>query len=375
MTHLVHVIDSLAVGGAETGVVNLINATRGSFRHTVVTMTSLGPLAERLPPEVARHCLHKRPGIDLKAIVRLAALLHRLRPAAVHSRNWGALDAVIAARLAGVRVVVHGEHGREASDPHGLDSRRNRIRKALAPLVSRFVTVSSDLGRWLVGTVGIRADKVVTIHNGVDVDHFAAGERYAARRALGLSDDAVVIGTVGRLDPIKDQAALVGAFAQLDDVGPRPTLVIVGEGPCRRGLEGDIARFGLGDRVLLAGERRDIPDVLAAFDIFALPSLGEGISNTILEAMAAGLPVVATDVGGNPELVEHDVTGFLVSPASPSALSAALRAYSTDVGLATRHGKAGRERAARELSLGHMVRAYTSLYVSLCAERRAGRRN
>jgi sugar transferase (PEP-CTERM/EpsH1 system associated) len=375
MIHLVHVLDSLAVGGAETGVVNLINATRRSFEHTVVTMTSLGPLAERLPPEVALRCLHKRPGIDLKAILKLSILLRRLRPAAVHSRNWGALDAVMAARLAGVRVVIHGEHGREASDPHGLDRRRNRIRKALAPLVSRFVTVSSDLGRWLVGTVGIRADKVVTIHNGVDIDRFAAGDRHATRRALGLSDDAVVIGTVGRLDPIKDQAALVAAFAQLDDVRPRPTLVIVGEGPSRRRLEAEIIRLGLGDRVLLAGERRDIPDVLAALDIFTLPSLGEGISNTILEAMAAGLPVVTTDVGGNPELVEHDVTGLLVAPANPTALAAALRVYSTDAGLATLHGKAGRERAARDLSLDHMARAYTGLYASLCAARRVGRGN
>jgi len=375
MTHVVHVLDSLAVGGTETGVVNLVNATRESVRHTVVTMTSVGPLAERLPAEVPVFCVSKRPGVDLKAIVRLAGLLRRLRPEAVHSRNWGALDAVISARLAGVPVVIHGEHGREASDPHGLNRRRMRIRKTLAPLVSRFVTVSFDLERWLVDIVGIPIRKVGTIHNGVDVDRFAAGDRHAARRALGVSDDALVIGTVGRLDPVKDQAALLAAVAQLGDVEGRPTLVIVGEGPCRQGLEADIARRGLGDRVIMAGERGDVAGLLAAFDIFALPSLGEGISNTILEAMAAGLPVVATDVGGNPELVDHDVTGLLVPPASPSALTAALRRYCSDAGLATLHGKAGRDRVTRELSLDHMVRAYTRLYASLCTEPRAGRRN
>lgn len=375
MTHLVHVLDSLAVGGTETGVVNLINATRGKFRHTVVTMTSVGPLAERLPPEVGLRCLQKNPGVDLKAIVRLAILFRRLRPRVVHSRNWGALDAVIAARLAGVRFVIHGEHGREASDPRGLNRRRNRIRKVLAPFVSRFVTVSFDLRRWLVGTIGIPAEKVVTIHNGVDVDRFGTGDRHAVRRALGLSDETLVIGTVGRLDPIKDHAALLAAVAQLGDVRPRVTLVIVGEGPCRPSLERDIIRRGIGDRVIMAGERLDVPDLLAAFDVFALPSLGEGISNTILEAMAAGLPVVATDVGGNPELVEHDVTGLLVPSGSSSALAAAVRAYSSDTGLAALHGKAGRERAARELSLDHMAGAYTRLYTSLSGEQRGARRN
>ena len=368
--HVVHVLDSLAIGGMENGVVNVINAARHGLRHSVVTMTAGGPLSDRLPAGVAVHCVAKRAGIDLRAIARLARLFRRLRPDVVHSRNWGAFDAVLAARLAGVRAVVHGEHGREASDPLGLNARRNRIRRALGPLVSRFVTVSFDLRRWLVGTVGIPAGKVLTIHNGVDTARFSDGDPTEARRTLGLPADATVIGTVGRLDPVKDQAGLLAAFAAFPDSPSGPRLAIVGEGPCRQTLEGEIARLHLTGRAHLCGERRDIPSVLKAFDVFALPSRAEGISNTILEAMATGLPVVATDVGGNPELVEPDVTGRLVPAADPAALETALRSYVSDPYLRAQHGKAGRERVLQHFSLERMAQAHTDLYASL---RRSGR--
>lgn len=373
MIHVVHVLDSLAIGGMENGVVNVINAARHG-RHTVVTMTAGGPLRERLPAEVAVHCVDKRAGIDLRAVARLARLFRRLRPDVVHSRNWGALDAVLAARLAGVRAVVHGEHGREASDPLGLNPRRNRIRRVLGPLVSRFVTVSFDLRDWLVGTVGIPAGKVLTIHNGVDTARFSDGDPMEARRTLGLPADAIVIGTVGRLDPVKDQVGLLAAFAAFPDSPSGPRLAIVGEGPCRQALEGEIARLRLTGRAQLCGERRDIPSVLRAFDVFALPSRAEGISNTILEAMATGLPVVATDVGGNPELVEPDVTGRLVPAGDPPALEAALRSYVSDPYLRAQHGKAGRERVLQHFSLERMAQAHTDLYASLSRSGRASRK-
>lgn len=374
MIHVVHVLDSLAIGGMENGVVNVINAARHGLRHTVVTMTADGPLSDRLPAGVAVHCVAKRAGIDLRAIARLARLFRRLRPDVVHSRNWGAFDAVVAARLAGVRAVVHGEHGREASDPLGLNARRNRIRRVLGPLVSRFVTVSFDLRRWLVGTVGIPAGKVLTIHNGVDTARFSDGDPTEARRTLGLPADAPVIGTVGRLDPVKDQAGLLAAFAAFPDSPSGPRLAIVGEGPCRQMLESEIARLHLTGRAHLCGERRDIPSVLKAFDVFALPSRAEGISNTILEAMATGLPVVATDVGGNPELVEPDVTGRLVPAADPAALETALRSYVSDPYLRAQHGKAGRERVLQHFSLERMAQAHTDLYASLHRSGRASRK-
>jgi sugar transferase (PEP-CTERM/EpsH1 system associated) len=367
MIHVVHVVDSLAVGGMENGVTNLVNALTEGIRHTVVTISATGPLADRLPHHVERHCIGKRVGLDPYAFLKLTRLLRQLRPSIVHSRNWGAFDAVVAARLAGVPAVIHGEHGREAADPDGLNRRRNRLRRLVAPLVSQFVTVSEDLRHWLVTTVKLPPAKVVTIHNGVDVSRFAAGDRNAGRDTLGLASRAVIVGTVGRLDPVKDHAGLVEACAALRAARPETELVIVGEGPCRATVEHRIVELGLSGHVHLPGLSRAVPVLLRGFDVFVLSSLAEGISNTVLEAMATGLPVVATRVGGNPELVHDGVTGTLVTPGDPLALAAAIRAYVDDPALRARHGEAGRRRALEHFTVDRMAEAYRGLYTSLRA--------
>ncbi|MCI0546160.1 MAG: glycosyltransferase [Candidatus Rokubacteria bacterium] len=366
MLHVAHVVHSLEIGGAETGMVNLVRGTP-DIRHTVIAMNGTGPLAERLPREVPVHCLGKRPGLDLVTLLRLARLLRRLQPDIVHSRNWAAFDAVPAAWLVRRPVVIHGEHGREITDPHGLDRRRNLVRRAVAPAVARFVTVSLDLGRWLRDTVGIPADKVLTIWNGVDTGRFSEEGREEGRRALALPPDTVVIGTVGRLDPVKDQAGLLDAFARFDGSRHRAALVVIGNGPCRDALAARAARADLAGRVFLLGERRDVPLLLKGLDVYTLPSIAEGISNTVLEAMATGLPVVATRTGGNPELVEDGVTGRLVPVGDRVALADALDAYAGDGHLRTLHGKAARERAVTEFGLGRMVERYRALYQTLGA--------
>ena len=169
---------------------------------------------------------------------------------------------------------------------------------------------------------------------------------------------------------MKDHVGLLQAFSRLAD-DPRTLLVIVGDGPCRASLTAAVAELGVGGRVRLLGERDDVPAVLAAFDIFVLSSIGEGMSNAILEAMATGLPVVATRVGGNPELVVSGTTGFLVEPRSPAALTAALSCYLGDPGLLARHGRAARELAQAEFSLERMVGAYEQLYGRLLDRRRS----
>jgi glycosyltransferase involved in cell wall biosynthesis len=174
-----------------------------------------------------------------------------------------------------------------------------------------------------------------------------------------------VAGTVGRLDPVKDQIGLIRAFAQASSAQAnrgRRTLVIAGDGPSRPQLEAAIADLGLGDSVRLLGERDDIPLILRALDVFVLSSIGEGISNAILEAMATGLPVIATRVGGNTELVRDGLTGCLIEPRRPEALSEALSAYFDDPPRARAHGAAGRARAAEEFGLERMLAAYVGLY-------------
>jgi sugar transferase (PEP-CTERM/EpsH1 system associated) len=363
--HVAHVVHSLQVGGLENGVVNLVNGAGPGLRHTVVCLTTAGPLRARLRPEVEVFVLGKGRGHDVRAFVRLARLLRRLRPDIVHSRNWATFDAVLAARLARVPAVVHGEHGRDVSDPEGLHARRNRIRRVCAPLVDRFVTVSDDLRGWLVTRVGIPAGKVTRIHNGVDTARFAPADGLAERAGLGWAGNAEVIGTVGRLDPVKDQAGLVEAFARVAPAHPRAVLAIVGDGPCRAELERVVAAHGVGARVRLLAERSDVPEILRTMDVFVLPSIAEGISNTLLEAMATGLPLVATRVGGNPELVQDGVNGRLVPRRDRTALAGALAAYLDDPHLRAIHGKSSRQRALDVFALPRMLDAYADLYGGL----------
>lgn len=360
-----HVIHSLATGGLENGVVNLVNSAGPEFRHVIVCLTEAGAMRDRLKPEVEVFAIGKQPGNDLRAVWRLVGLLRRVRPAIVHSRNWAAFDAVPAARVARVPVVVHGEHGRDISDPHGRNRRRNRARRVLSPLVTRFVTVSRDLERWLVEDVRIPARKVLTIHNGVHLDRFVRSASPEARRVLGLPADTLVVGTVGRLDPVKDQAGLVRSFAALLRGQPDAFLVLAGEGPCRADLTRLIRELGVEPRVRLLGDCPDVPLVLGAMDLFVLPSIAEGMSNTVLEAMAAGLPVVATRVGGNPEMVEDGVTGRLVAPQDPGALTEAIACYAEDPHLRAVHGKASRQRATEHFGLERMCEAYADLYSRL----------
>jgi sugar transferase (PEP-CTERM/EpsH1 system associated) len=367
--HVAHVVRSLEVGGLENGVVNLVNALTDGFKHTVICVESVGRLRGRLREHADVLTLGRGATRGPLACVRVAAVLRRLRPDIVHSRNWPAIDAIPGARLAGVRAIIHGEHGREEADPQGLNRHRNRIRRGLALLVGRFVTVSDDLRRWMIDTVRIPASKVVTIHNGVDTNRFSDQERDSWRRVLGVGDRVRVIGSVGRLDPVKDHETLIRAVARIAPEQPDAMLVIVGDGPRRQSLGALADTLRLNDRIQMLGERDDVARLLRGFDVFVLSSVAEGISNTILEAMATGLPVVATRIGGNPELVEDGAHGRLVPARDPAAMAEALNEYLADPLLRAMHGKASRQRAVTQFDLSVMVDAYRQLYVFLAGRK------
>lgn len=364
-----HVIHRLGVGGLENGLVNLINHMPPErYRHAIVCMTDYTDFRLRIQrSDVACYALHKKLGQDPAVNVRLWRLLKSIRPQIVHTRNIGTLEGALPAFLAGTRR-IHGEHGRDVSDIDGSNRKYIYLRKAVGPLVNRFVTVSRDLQRWLNDTVGIASKKIVQIYNGVDMQRFhpAMGRRERLPEAGFAAENHIVIGTVGRMQGEKDPLTLVRSFAELLQRVPngkdRLRLVLIGDGPLRKTIEGAIEDAGIGDITWLAGERKDIPALLRALDIFVLPSLGEGISNTILEAMASGLPVVATRVGGNTELVTDGETGQIVPPADATAMAAALAKYSENTLLMRRHGQAGRARVEREFSMEAMVSGYLALY-------------
>jgi sugar transferase (PEP-CTERM/EpsH1 system associated) len=322
-------------------------------------------------PDVEYFALDKRPGHLVPYYPRLYRLFRRLQPSVVHTRNLAALEAVVPARLAGVGAVVHGEHGRDADDIEGRNARYRWVRRAYSPFVSRYVALSLDLQRYLVDGVGIAPGRISQLYNGVDCAAFAPGGKGRAPLADGPFNDPrlFVIGTVGRLDAVKDQTNLARAFVSALRRHPqareRLRLVIVGDGT----LRGDVQRI-LDDAdasalAWLPGARHDVAAVMRALDCFVLPSLSEGISNTLLEAMASGLPVVATRVGGNAELMEEGLTGCLVPRADPEALATEILRYFDHPQLARRHGRAGRDLAEKRFSIEQMVRRYDELYAQV----------
>src|SRR5438445_3938017 len=271
---IVQVIPSLRVGGLESVALRLVQHLVPLAEQSVVTPAGSGALAGRVPAGVSVCLMGDAHRPDRWNAVRMARLFRRRRPDIVHTRNWTCVDAIIGARLAGVPAVIHGEHGREAADPEGRNRRRQQVRRLLSPFVSEFVTVSRDLARWLVEQVRIPARKVRTIYNGVDIERYAPGDRAAARRILGIPVDWSVAGTVGRLDPVKDQVGLLRAFARANK--GRHALVIAGDGPARPQLEATVRQRGLGDPVRLPGERGDCPLPPRPRDAFGPPSLREG---------------------------------------------------------------------------------------------------
>ena len=372
-----HIIQRLDYGGMETMLVELVNRMGDRpYRHVVICLADFTEFRERIrSPAVTVYALGKRAGKDLPSYARLWRLLRRLRPAIAHTYNLSALDTAPLARLVGCRV-VYAEHGWQV-ERGAVPLKYIRLRRAIRPFVDRFVAVSEDLRDWLRVTVGVAPSKLICIHNGISAEGFVAGAeaRRAARRVLELPEEAFIVGTVARLDPVKAQRDLIDAFAHLRAQGGQEArLVLVGDGPERSRLAARMRELSLEDNVLLAGTRADVPRWLAAFDVFALPSRNEGVSIAALEAMAAALPVVATRVGGNPEVVRDHETGLLIAVGDIDALAASLARYRDEPGLAERHGAAGRARLQAAFSLDAMVENYQHLYDGLLRKKTAPRR-
>jgi sugar transferase (PEP-CTERM/EpsH1 system associated) len=367
---IVHILHRFDTGGLENGVVNLINhLPAAAFRHKVVALTEVTEFRHRLQ-DAGVECvaLHKAPGHGARLYPQLWRLLRAWRPAVVHTRNLAALEMQVAAWAARVPVRIHGEHGRDVEDMDGSSRHHQRLRRLYAPFVQRYVALSQDLASYLTQRVGISPHRVAQIYNGVD-DHLfrpPAGARPAISAAPFAAPDHFLIGTVGRMQTVKHQLLLVRAFVRMLALAPslrgRVRLVMVGEGPLRTEAQALLDAAGVAGLAWLPGERRDVADVMRGLDCFVLPSLAEGISNTILEAMATGLPVVATAVGGNPELVVAGTTGTLVPSDDVEALARALTAVASDPVRAQAMGRAGRAEVERRFSLQAMVSGYQDLY-------------
>jgi sugar transferase (PEP-CTERM/EpsH1 system associated) len=367
-----HVIHRLDVGGMENGLVNLINhMPPEAYRHAIVCMTECTDFRQRIRrDDVTLHGLGKHEGKDLGVHRRLWRVLRSLRPDIAHTRNLATLEAQVTAALAGVQARVHGEHGWDVGDPDGSSSRNRWLRRIVRPLVGQYIALSRHQVEYLRGAIGVRPERLMQIYNGVDITRFAprdADDTPPSPWPEGFAPPgAVVIGAVMRMQPVKAPQHLAQAFIALRDrlpeVFPDLRLVIVGDGMLRDSVSRTLAEAGVAEQTWLPGNRDDVPDLMRAMDIFVVPSLAEGICNTILEAMASGLPVIATDVGGNPDLVQPGITGTLVPASDPGALAGALAAYITDPDRRRREGQAARTRAETQFSMEAMVQGYMTAY-------------
>ena len=364
---VLHVVEYLGLAGMEFGVIKQVNRLDPSIfspmicclRYQLETTHSL--IDDSIPIFELRK---KKLGRDLNVIVRLASLLRSQCVDIVHSHNWQTFFyTVMAALLARTPVIVHGEHGREGQM---VSQRQLSIQGIMGKLVNSIVTVSSSLEKELGSQWKIKRERISTIPNGVDLEGFGQKlELEKVRLELALSPGALVVLSVGGLRPVKDHETLIRGFAKIEPDISNVSLLIVGREYAQgvqSNLEALAQKLGIREKVHFLGVRHDIPQLMQLSKVYVNTSLFEGMSNTILEAMAAGRPVIATRVGGNPELVIDKVTGYLIEPKSVEQLADRLQGLLRDEELADTLGSAGRKRAERNHSMEAMVNRYQTLY-------------
>jgi len=367
---VLHVMHRFDTGGLENGVVNLINhMPSNAYRHAVLAMTDVTDFQRRIQRnDVEFISLRKPPGQGVWQYPRLYQLFRELRPHIVHSRNLAALEVQAPAWAAGVPVRIHGEHGRDIGDLDGSNVTLQRVRRMYRPFVHHYTALSRDLALYLNDKVRVPHGNITQACNGVDTERFRAAPAGPQAIAGSPFDPAQhwVVGTVGRMQSVKDQTMLAHAFVQALSMAPalkaHMRLVMVGEGPLRAQVGTVLEAAGLGHLAWLPGERSDVADIMRGLHAFALPSLAEGISNTLLEAMASEVPVVATDVGGNADIVTHGETGLITPAGNPQTMAIHLVALASEPGRARRMGQAARQRAVTDFSMSAMVATYQQVY-------------
>lgn len=366
-TRILHVVQSLGTGGLENGVVNLANRIdRRRFVLDVLCLRFIGELAERLTSE-SKVIYDPATSSSITSSIRsVASLCTRGRYQVVHTHGWATLlPGYIGGRIARVKV-INGEHGTFFTD--------TRLRRTAQRILFRAVdlncAVSDSLRIEMQEVFGHPASRVQVISNGVDVSRFlpTPSARAAIRRELGVAQGVLLLGTVGRLVPVKDYATLVTAFHELSLSLPGARLLIVGDGPELNKLKQIAEALGEGKAVIFTGNRDDVPSLMSAMDVFCLTSIREGLSNTLLEAHACGLPVLATATGGNGEVVRPGRTGFLFEVGDHGQLAELMITLGRNPQLRNQLGDGARKMAVQEFSIDRMVSAYEKIYAGILCD-------
>ena len=369
---IIHLVLNLKMGGLETWVVHFAKKIKDNqFSPMVCCLESNTDLGASLKDhDIPVVTLDKREGYDFFLPGRLAKMMRDYQSPLLHTHNWDAhLYGTVAARIASVPVIIHTQHGAF----HHRSWKNDLLRPILGRCIDRFIGVSDGVSLFAKQSRWAPEEKVMTIINGVDPTPYRSpleADRIRIRASLSIPLDAPIIINVARMNEVKDHDTLLKAFCILKATIPSAHLMLVGDGNLCPLLKGTAVRMGIEKFVHFIGIRTDVPDLLRAADLFVLSSLSEGISLSLLEAMSAGLPVAATDVGGNPSVVVANKTGLLVPPRNPAQMASVIQMILDDKALSKTMGEAGYGRVLSHFSFNQMADAYMGLYRELLIKKR-----
>ncbi len=370
VTVIVHVLHHFVTGGLENGVTNIINnLPKGAYQHIIICITDydVNFFKRVRTGNVNIHQLNKKMGKSYKWLYDIWKLLKDIKPDICHTRNLGALEAQLPAFLAGVPCRIHGEHGWDVNDLGGSNKKYQLLRRLFKPFIHQYVALSREAVNYLTAKIKVQPDNINHICNGVDVDKFKPSKNRGLLPEKFAENDSLIFGTVGRLAQVKNQTLLVSAFISLwkqqSKIQDKLRLVIIGDGVLLPQLKKMVASAGVEHAVWFAGRRDDVAQLMQQMDVFVLPSLAEGISNTLLEAMASGLPYIATNVGGNADLIlpQHAKT-HIVNVNEEKQLVNAMEQYIDKPKELIKDSELVRSHCHKNFSLAGMVHNYHQLY-------------
>lgn len=366
-----HIVYRFDTGGLENGVVNLINRLpEKDYRHTIVGLKGYNEgFCQRIKTDNVIFCdLHKKDGNDVGMFFRLKKLIRQYRPDIFHTRNTATIETQLVGWWCKIAYRIHGEHGWDMNDMHGSNKKYQILRRVMRRFIHQYVALSKETVNYLKDCIKVPQQRIRHICNGVDTDRFHPGEVTSDKSPAGfLQADSLVFGTVGRLAEVKNQQFLIEGFIQLVEQhqaqANRLRLIIVGDGAFRQNLQERVKQADLQQQVWFVGDSSEVADLMHHMDVFILPSLAEGISNTILEASASGLPVIATRVGGNPELIPTELADtHLIEVNKIEALVNAMAQYIDRPEKLAEDSQIVREHCVNNFSIDTMVEKYNALY-------------
>jgi len=362
------VVHSMHVAGVETLVSETISELAHRIQPTVICLDSIGELGHKLRRSgVDVVCLDRRPGLDLRAPKRIAEIVREHGIRVLHAHQYTPFFYSALARLlpGGPFRIIFTEHGRHYPDT--VSTKRRTLNRVLFSHLADEINACSRFSAHALAEVdGFKGRKIQLIPNGIRVrDYGPTGDRAGQRKRMGLDPDRIYVGCIARFHSVKDHTTLIDAFSRVADSRQDTELLLVGDGPLRSALESKVQHLQLTGKVRFMGVRSDVPELLRCLDVFALTSLSEAASLTVLEAMATAIPVVTTTVGGNPEMIQNGVDGLLVPRKDPSAAANAILHLLDHPEDAKSMGLTARKKVLQNYTMSTTIEAYHDLYRSL----------